>query len=56
MATKNDPLPWLGVAIKVTGVVMFVVASGLLIWSLFRPPVTTGPMPPEPTPFSAPQK
>lgn len=34
--------------IKIFGVVMFVVCGGALIWSLFRPPVTTGPMPPMP--------
>lgn len=35
--------------IKAFGVVMFVVCAGLLIWSLFRPAITTGPMPPDPT-------
>lgn len=36
--------------IKVFGVVLLVVCLGGLIWSLFRKPVTTGPMP---DPFSA---
>ena len=40
-ATANK----IGVGIKVFGVVLFVVCLGGLIWSLFRSPVTTEPMP-----------
>lgn len=50
----NDPLPWLGKGIKIFGVVMIVVCGGALIWSLFRPAVTHGPMPPEPAPMAKP--
>jgi hypothetical protein len=53
---KSDPLPWLGIGIKVFGVVMFVVCTGLLIWSLFRPPVTDGPPLPDPFQHSVQQK
>jgi hypothetical protein len=48
---KSNLLPWLGTGIKVFGIVLFVVCGGALIWSLFQPPVTEGPMPPEPAPF-----
>jgi hypothetical protein len=36
------------IGIKVFGAVLFAVCLGALIWSLFRPPVTDGPMPPDP--------
>ena len=38
-----------GKGIKIFGVVLFVLCAGGLIWSLFRPPVTSGPMPEVPT-------
>lgn len=41
----------LGLATKIFGAVLFVVCAGALIWSLFRPAVTEGPMPPEPAPM-----
>lgn len=34
--------------IRIFGVIFFVVALGVLIWSLFRPPVTKGPELPDP--------
>jgi len=37
--------------IKVFGAVLFTVCLGGIIWSLFRPAVKTGPMPPEPAPM-----
>lgn len=48
----NDPAPWAGKAIKIFGAVLFVACAGALIWSLFRPAVTHGPMPPEPAPMA----
>lgn len=48
----SDPLPWLGKAIKITGVVLFVACGAALVWSMFRPPVKDGPMPPEPAPMA----
>jgi len=44
---------WPSKAIKVFGAALFVFCLGALIWSLTRPPVTTGPMPPEPAPMSS---
>jgi hypothetical protein len=49
----TDRLAKYGTAIKVFGAVLFAVCAGGLIWSLFRPAVTHGPMPPEPAPFMA---
>lgn len=43
----------ISLGIKVFGGVLFAVCLGLLIWSLFRPAVTTGPMPPEPAPMGS---
>lgn len=37
--------------IKIFGAVLFVLCAAGLIWSLTRPAVTTGPMPPEPAPM-----
>lgn len=34
--------------LKIFGATLFAVCLGLFIWSLTRPPVTTGPMPPAP--------
>jgi len=39
----------LGLGIKIFGIVLMVLCGGALVWSLFRPPVTTGPMPNYPT-------
>lgn len=39
--------------IKVFGAVLFAVCLGAIIWSLTRPPVTNGPMPPEPAPMGS---
>ena len=41
----------LALGTKIFGGVLFAVCLGAIIWSLFRPPVTTGPMPPEPAPM-----
>lgn len=51
----NDPAPWLGKGIKIFGAVLFAVCLGALVWSLFRPAVKDGPMPPEPAPMAKPQ-
>lgn len=48
----NDPLPWLGKGIKIFGAVLFVVCAAALAWSLTRPAVKDGPMPPEPAPLA----
>jgi hypothetical protein len=48
----SDPLPWLGKGIKIFGAVLFVVCAAALIWSLTRPAITHGPMPPEPAPLA----
>lgn len=50
-----DTMAKYGTAIKIFGAVMFVVCGGLLVWSLFRPAVKDGPMPPEPAPMAKPQ-
>jgi len=44
-------IPAVSTGIKVFGAVLFAVCLGALIWSLFRPAVTDGPMPPEPAPM-----
>jgi len=49
----TDRLGKYAVWIKVFGAVMFALCAAGLIWSLFRPAVTHGPMPPEPAPFMA---
>lgn len=38
----------IGLGIKIFGAVLFAVCLGAFIWSLTRPPVTDGPMPPDP--------
>lgn len=43
----------ISLGIKVFGAVLFAVCLGLLVWSLFRPPVKDGPMPPDPLPASS---
>lgn len=50
----SDPLPWLGRGIKIFGAVLFVLCAAGLIWSLTRPAITHGPMPPEPAPLAKP--
>lgn len=35
--------------ILVGGVAIILVAMGVLIWTMFRPPVTDGPEPPQPS-------
>lgn len=35
----------LSLAIKIFGITLIVCCAGAIVWSLFRPPVTTGPMP-----------
>lgn len=41
----------LALGTKIFGGVLFTVCLVALIWSLFRPAVTEGPMPPEPAPM-----
>jgi hypothetical protein len=48
-----DKLAKYGTAIKIFGAVLFALCAAGIIWSLFRPAVTHGPMPPEPAPFLA---
>jgi len=48
-----DRLAKYGTAIKVFGAVLFALCAAGLIWSLFRPAITHGPMPPEPAPMGA---
>lgn len=43
----------ISLGIKIFGGVLFVICLGGLIWSLFRPAVTDGPMPPEPAPAAS---
>lgn len=41
----QDTINKLGLATKIFGAVLFVACLGALVWSLFQPAVTTGPMP-----------
>lgn len=46
-------IPAVSTGIKVFGAVLFAACLGALVWSLFRPPVKDGPMPPEPAPMGS---
>lgn len=45
---EQQSIDKVALGLKIFGAVMFAVCLGGLIWSLFRPPVTDGPMPPDP--------
>lgn len=54
---KKDWMNLAGVAIKVVGITLCVVLGGLLIWSLFRPPVESPfPVPEPPSHSVTPKK
>lgn len=48
---EQSTIDKVALGIKIFGGVLFAVCLGAIIWSLTRPPVTTGPMPPDPAPM-----
>lgn len=48
---EQSTIDKVALGLKIFGAVLFAVCLGGLIWSLTRPPVTDGPMPPEPAPM-----